>query len=100
MAAVNESPAEPDDAVWSVVRGAPAGAHAVDPDAHGIAVPAAVLAWAPQHGLDAADPEVHLMVQAADEAGFIAGQLAWLWHKLPDADMATLRAALAALPTH
>src|SRR5690349_11639571 len=97
---MNESPAGPCDAVWSVVHGHPPAANAVDPYAAGIPVPDAVLTWAGRHGIDrtASPPasELRLLVTAADEAGMIAGEVAWIWHPLPDADMAVLRAALRA----
>ena len=91
---MNESPAEPNDAVWSVVRGRDSGAHAVEPEVAGIAVPEVVGVWAKGHGLGAGDPELRLVVTAADEAGAIVGEVAFLWHPLSDGEMAGLRAAL------
>ena len=94
---MNEPPAGPNDAVWSVVRGPSPAAHAVEPHTAGITVPTAVLTWARQHGLDADNPNMYLLVTAADEAGAIAGEVAWTWHALPSDAMADLRAELARL---
>jgi hypothetical protein len=97
LCAVNESPAQPNDAVWSVVRGPSPGANAVAPATAGVPVPDAVLAWAREHSLG--EPGTRLLVTAADEAGFVAGQVAFLWHPLTAAEMARLRAVLAGLTT-
>lgn len=91
---MNEPPAEPCDAVWSVVRGRPVGANAVEPGAAGLTVPEAVLTWARGHGLDPGNPDLRLLVTAADQAGAIVGEVAFLWHPLPGDEMARLRAEL------
>ncbi|ONK09418.1 hypothetical protein [Streptomyces sp. MP131-18] len=81
-------------AIWSVVRGESPTARAIEPEPHGIAIPDAILDWAEEHGLSISDPDVYLLVTPADEAGEVAGEIAYREHPMPTADLDTLREAL------
>ncbi|WP_432994055.1 hypothetical protein [Dactylosporangium sp. CA-233914] len=87
---MNESPAGPNEAVWSVARGAAPGVNAVEPASAGVVVPEAVRARGRRHGLDGGGSTLRLLVTGADEAGTVAGEIAGMWHPLPGEQIAGL----------
>lgn len=80
--------------MWSVVRGESPTARAVEPGALSITIPDEIMTWAERHGLTPADPDVYLLVTPADEAGEIAGEVAFRTYPMSPDDLAILRDAL------
>lgn len=85
----------PDKLTWSVVRGESPDSRAVEPGTAGIDIPDAILAWAENHGLDDADPDVYLLVTPEDEAGEVNGEIAYTTLVASHADALLVRQALA-----
>lgn len=78
---------------WSVVRGESPQARAIEPGTEGIEVPDRVLSWAQAHGVEG-DPDVYLLVAPEDEAGEVAGEIAYTLAPAPAGVVTRVREAL------
>jgi len=83
-----------DTAVWSVVRGESPTSRAVEPGIVGVTVPDEVLTWAEGHGHGPDDTSVYLLVTPKDEAGEVAGEIAWREFPMQAGDIALIREEL------
>lgn len=79
---------------WSVVRGESPQARAIEPGPAGIDIPPEILEWAEEHGVGAHDPDVYLLVAPEDEAGEVAGEIAYMLAPAPAGVVAKAREAL------
>lgn len=88
-------PAEgrPQPVIVSVVRGESPTARAVEPGPI-VTIPDEWTTWAEGHGLGPDDTEVYLLVTPEDEAGEVAGEIAYRKFWIPAEDVAAIRAAL------
>lgn len=80
--------------VWSIVRGESPESRAVEPGVAGIEIPAEVLSWAEERGLDENDPDVYLLVTPEDEAGEVQGEIAYTPNPASNEEVALVWAAL------
>jgi hypothetical protein len=80
--------------IWSVVEGVSPGSRAAEPGPAGVGIPDDVLDWAAGHGLALDNPDIYLLVTPGDEAGEIAGEIAYRAGQLPVADVTAIRESL------
>ncbi|WP_431889521.1 hypothetical protein [Nocardiopsis alba] len=80
--------------IWSIVRGESPESRAVEPGVAGIEIPAEVVNWAEERGLNENAPDVYLLVTPEDEAGEVQGEIAYTPHPASNDEVALVWAAL------